>query len=1013
MAYRRCSLSLFKRLVASASCALTLLASLPASALGPNPAMGQGQSFPPDRDSYEKKPLLRIVSPERGTVTGADSVKVKIELGPDADAASLKVTLNGKNITSQLSSGSCADGVCTETATVDSQDGLSDGSNVVRASVEGGRHGLIDVRSSRFYLASHPLGDTPGVQVAYYTPTSIGFRTFPAGGNGNTSLMITTGYKDQVSDPVQNYPALPNSKDPNDPNGPNYSMIPKEDLQITMSCYAWHYQAIVLKRSDPTVVETETCQNDEAGVESDFQSKMARPLDDTDLVVFSTTLNNTTLSGLDTSMLGGTNYSKVDAAHYPQQYVMLGVKGATPGTAHESYRVAADPQNTDFPKLTGTMLQDSNNNYNFVPDLEADFQVISGSNASIQVGSNTYTPPAKTTGMFWLMVLDRTVLQPVNTYNNGNYTACSGSGSQACGMLFDARSDGGKALAATINQISDRNLIFLATTGCPFDKAGQASSELGQALHNIGGMSQSPIYMNDASKGCGYSLVSVNDAKHVSFNQSQALSWTYFSTQKELGSVHGYLSKNNAGVYDVAGKDQMLNKTDLNGDTILASAVDYTFGHLGSQGRWEWPMTETTGELAAYHDISYQLLSDQQVNETGYNDYDVRFFYTNQTNLVPKLDSIIDARLGPNATNPIKQSSWDTATGGEFNNMRQQILTEIQLADAAQGYLTGSDGNGGVRGLLNGTTDTALADASAVADAIGKDASQANSQIINSNASDQMNLIAGILSTASVVFSVIPDEQQFGTVLGVMSGAFWTGSAAMTPLGDSSSQQPIPGPGSVYDMRLAELTADATDYSEGLLAKYDATADAILSDWPKLVTAGTLAETSGSGWSISSLKNAGVLSASLQLGQRMSLWTQILPSVYGIRVADNETTNDPNKLGAEIPVDEPWDYECDAVFTTVPATSYTVYPNPGNQSNWDINVIALGPTWSSDTNYDSPMSSDLSTMLTTNQTVDSLEPLEQTGLNIPPMQLISNGPMTFSVYNDWPGSDDPQACILR
>ncbi len=281
---------------------------------------------------------------------------------------------------------------------------------------------------------------------------------------------------------------------------------------------------------------------------------------------------------------GGTDYPR-RTRFITQQYIILGVKGATAGTAHESYRVALDPETSNFPNLTGTMLQDSNNNYNFVPDLETDFQVISGTNASIQVGTNTYTPPSNGGNKFWLLVFDRTALQPVNSYNNGNFTACSGSGSQACGMLFDGRTDGGKALAATINQTTNRNLIFLTTTGCPFDNAGQASSDLANSLQNIGGMIHSPIYINDASKGCGYSLVSVNDTEHVSFNQSQALSWSYFSAQKQLGAVHGFLAKNDQGLYDVAGKDQMVMKTDLNGNPILAPAVDYTFGHLGSQGR--------------------------------------------------------------------------------------------------------------------------------------------------------------------------------------------------------------------------------------------------------------------------------------------------------------------------------------------------------------------------------------------------------------------------------------------
>ena len=366
MAHGHSSFSLFKRMVAGASCALTLLASMPASALSPDPDSGRGHFDRSDDDAQSKEPLLRIVSPDKGTVTSATSVKVKIEVGQQAVPGSLKVNLNGKDITSRFSKRSCDDGACTEVATVSAQDGLSDGSNLLRASVQGKKYGVIDVRSSRFYRTAS-LGDTAGVQVAYYTPTSVGFSTDVNGVNGNNWVTITTGYESGVSDPVQNYPALPDSKDPNNPNGPDYSMVPKQNVVYPMGCSSFTYQAIVLKRSDPTVVETETCQNDEPNVELDFKDKMGRALDDTDLVVFGTTPNHTALSGLDTSGLGGTNYTKADAVHYPQQYIILGVKGATAGTAHESYRVAQDPQTSNFPNLTGTMLQDSNNNYNLSP----------------------------------------------------------------------------------------------------------------------------------------------------------------------------------------------------------------------------------------------------------------------------------------------------------------------------------------------------------------------------------------------------------------------------------------------------------------------------------------------------------------------------------------------------------------------------------------------------------------------------------------------------------------------
>jgi hypothetical protein len=1003
---------MFQRIVAGASCALFALASMPVHALTPDrDAELRLDSNQHVHGHAQDRPQFRIVSPKRGSVTSLDSVAIEIQVGAQMKRESLTLDLNGKNITSQLSAASCVDERCTVTATANKQDGLQEGTNILRASVAGKKQGLADVRTSRFYHVSDLLGDSSSPVVVRETPESVGFRTTANGGGGNTWVSITTGYAAGIDDPVQNYPVLPDSTDPNNPSGPSYTMVPTQDQQFPINCPAHHYQAFVLKRSDPTIQETATCQNDETNVELDFQNKMGRALDDTDLVVFGTTPNQTALTGLDTSSLGGTDFTKVDASKYPQRYVIVGVKGATPGTAHESYNVAGDPQTANFPQLTGTMLQDLNGNYNFVPDNETDFTVISGTNASVQIMPNgilssSYTPPANASGKFWLMVFDRTVLNPDNSYNTGTFTACtSGTASQSCGMLFDATNVKGiESLATTLNSISPRDLIVLTTVGCPF-QAPTYSTDLGVALQNIGGMIHSTGYMNSASNGCNYALVSVNDGKHVSMGSNAALSWSYFSSQKQLGAIHGTLAYDNNGLYDIAGKDQMLMKKDLAGNNVLLPAVDYTFGHLASHSRSDWPITTTTGYLAAYHDISYQLLTDGNVHQKGSRLYDLRYYYTDQDGVVPNLNGLIDSRLGPSATNPVTQSSWDTATGDEFSSVRKQIMTEIQYADSAEGYLTGFNGNGGFRGLLNGTTDTALSDASAIADAIGKDAADATSQVVNSNASDQMNLVAGILSMASLIFKAVPDGEVFSSALGALSGAMRIGSAALKPLADSTDQVGIPGPGTLYDMRLADLTSSATEYYNALLTKYDASSDAILNDWVKLNDAGVLAETPNSGWSVSSLENEDILSTTLQAGQRMSLWTQILGSVYGIRVATNQTTNDPNQLGTWSPTggDYPT-YVCDALFTKVPSTGYTLYPDPGNPSKWDINVIAEGPTFNPNQNNDYPMSSALSTMLTTSQTVDTLEPLEQTGLNIPPMMLIANGPMTFTDYASFNGS---------
>ena len=67
------------------------------------------------------------------------------------------------------------------------------------------------------------------------------------------------------------------------------------------------------------------------------------------------------------------------------------------------------------------------------------------------------------------------------------------------------------------------------------------------------------------------------------------------------------------------------------------------------------------------------------------------------------------------------------------------------------GYLTGPGGNGGVRGLLNGTNDDILADAFGVANAIGQDQNHAAAQQVNANGANILNLAAGITSLGGAI----------------------------------------------------------------------------------------------------------------------------------------------------------------------------------------------------------------------------------------------------------------------
>jgi hypothetical protein len=986
--------SVLQRFTAAVASALLLLTTLPASALTHDMGNDDRRSNRPN-PPVDKKTVLDISKPANGAIVTGDKVRVSVELGRKEDRKTLRVTLNGHDITSQLSQDSCKDQFCKLTGKVDAENGLTVGSNMLRATVIGDRRnaGVVANEASRFtYHDPSQLQGGTGVATEYYEPVSVGIKTTPNGGNGSTWVAINTGNAAGVNDPVQNYPALPGSQDPTDPaypNSPSYTMIPYADTQFPIDCPGWNYQAIFLNRSNPSQQEFATCVNSEPDMEGQFEQNQGRPLGDGDLIIFGTTPGNFAFHDLDTSSIGGTDYTKLWATNpalYPEYYIVIGVKGAAPGTAHENYLVAgtADTPYTYYPTLSGTLMADTAGHYNLIPSGEKDLQVISGANAKVQIGWQTYTPPQHGVGLFWLLVFDRMALQPIN-YTNGIYTPCTyASASQSCGMLFDGRGDGGAALASALSSISPRNLIVLVSLGCPFNSSSEPSAALGNAVQALGSVRYSLEALNPTSNACAYSQVSVNDNNHQDYTTA-ALSMSQLSSYGQIGDIHGYLAIANNGLYDIAGRDQMGMMKNGNGPV---GSVDYTFEHISSQDRADWQMTDTTGHLAAYHDISFQLLKGG-INEEGSNDYDVRYFYTD-IDKANKIANIVNSYLGPSGS--VKQSSWDSATTQEFSEVRNQLLTEINQVASAEGYLTGTDGNGGFRGYLNGSTASMLADASDVASDIATDQSKAANAQVNSNPAAWMNFTAGISSVAGLLF---PEEAAF---MGGVSTMLRAGSAADVLFG---STQKIPGPATPYDMRLSDLESKASDFQSEMLAQFDGAVDNILTDAYKLNTVATLTSNSNSGWNFSSLVKGDAVFNGLTEGARRSLWQQVLPSVYGVRVALGMSSTNPANFGSEVGDLDEKQY-CDSVYRpensgAVPSQAQIAYNHVGDglTSTYDVYFLAEGKTASSGSGvHDYPISSALAQMLTTSASKTTTG-LEEDGLNIPGLFLIGNSPMTY------------------
>jgi len=96
-----------------------------------------------------------------------------------------------------------------------------------------------------------------------------------------------------------------------------------------------------------------------------------------EIVLVGTTLNHNADAGLDTTSIGGTNYSSYPASWQPQGYAAIGVSGAAPGSAYESYYLAGDVGKAyqTNPFANGLLAMDLNGNYNFHAGNNIQFEI--------------------------------------------------------------------------------------------------------------------------------------------------------------------------------------------------------------------------------------------------------------------------------------------------------------------------------------------------------------------------------------------------------------------------------------------------------------------------------------------------------------------------------------------------------------------------------------------------------------------------------------------------------------
>lgn len=959
--------------------------------LFPSYGVAQSAQFaPPAAFQRPTGPTLKFIAPKFGTGPKGDDVRVVLEVPRSEYKSTLRVTLNGKNIRSLFEHDERCDwSACLVRGTVSEADGLKDGENILLASVRSPHKSQLSA-TTKFDHFESGLGDG-GNTLVYYDPVAVGFKTLNPGG-GNPWIEIDTGYTPDIEDPVASFPPLEESDNP--PSTTTIFTVPYQDKQFQINCGSNVLQAIALDRTQPSVEKATACGNTVDEIKSSLQSSLGA-LDASSLIVLGTTPGSLIPADFDTSSLGGHDYSILSKIGLRLAYMMIGVPGASAGTAYESVPFPPTPGHPVqyTPSLNGTLFAQrgsaSNGTanttpqyYNFLPGDDRTFQVVSGAKPSITVGDKVFTAPTANGALnadFWLLILDRESLNPVNYIVNGIYTLnCDpNAATQACGGIYDTHADGRAALASEISQLPSNDLIFLVSIGCPFDNSAQVSPALAAAVDLVGGVSYTLQNLNPNSNACAYSLVTSNDSGHqhalvdpVAFSASQ------FTDQKQLGAIHGFLARNKSNLYDVAGKDQMyLNVDPATNTSTLTGAVDYTFDLVTSGQRQDWPLTDSAGYLAAYHDISHQLLRDLPSPQTGSRLYDIRYYYTD-SGFMGDLAALIETHLAPSAPTPLTRSSWDPATGDEFAAVLKAMTAELQQLNSAQGFLLGQDGFEGK--LVNGLNGVNIFNGIVgMADIITKDQAQAGSQMVNSNLSADLNLAAGVFSIGSVIPGV-------GPLFGVISGALWTGSA-ITGL-DSS----LPSPENAFDVTLSDLSAHAQTYSDNLAAGFYGSVDTIFSDSAKLQVIGNLTANSDSGWKMSTLSDPSDFENTIERGAVTSLWLDVMPQLYGIRQFTNQPNDNPHTYGSRVAAID--GYGCSSVYAAFDSSTWRTFPNFAKPQTFDAYIMAEGPKGSTN---DTEVSPDLIRLFTGIGNVDVFNNT-QIGLGMPGTVLFTSSNLTVS-----------------
>jgi len=754
----------------------------------------------------------------------SDSVRIKLQIPASAESGSVKVRLNGHDVSGRFSDSSCDGEVCKE-ATLTVVDGFRSEKNVLLVDAGGGS-------STRYRFSGQPAlaGSANGhdtVSAAARILTSRGVK----------AQAVSAGVADPFLPPTVALNTNHRGGWDGSLNDPWFSVGGQgyPDKQPAGNCANAQYTVVVLDRQSLEEKTNAPESSPQCIADTTTLNAYLKTLDSTDLVVAGSNWFKNADASLDTTPIGGTAYSTKTVSSPLAGYMTIGVGGATPGTAYES-RYFNFPNLPSYnPFATGTLQEDAYGNYDFQSSDVAEFTV-SPNDPSYLTTSNTsaiaiqnysgssprdfiYTAPAAsdgaTTDGYWLLVLRRTDLASTGAPCPWGGQTKDGTGQYVpdCGTFYHTGSTDPvvtsaayESLAKALSTINPFQIFILTTIGQPaqgksvYDTTGNnigstAVFDFFTALQTLGA---TPGYTSSMfAPGSAYTFIGSTDTGNP-LTGSSVESTTALSSQLQTGMVHGMFQRNLNGLFTPEQTNQEImalyqTKGGLN-------SPDFKLAEASMSQPVDWPSTSQktlltsgpftassiAGQIAAYRYLSYVLLTKIYMpGSTGSHLDDLHYFFTGSNNTFINFQAYDPSQIlwpdysatGPYVVpcNSIQGSTCTSYVMGQddplvftendFLAERGQIALEVRYLTYALHYLvTGSTNLKDI--IAGGNSNVGLALTGAAATILGSKLVPAPPT--TTVTTSWQNIVSMLGGVASIV-SAVPGVGEF--VFGVEAGS--------------------------------------------------------------------------------------------------------------------------------------------------------------------------------------------------------------------------------------------------